>query len=375
MKRTVSFVLVLVMCLSVICSCGSKKQEPKEKTFKIMHETKFGGIYFDSTIEEFNALGYDYGDSVDIVFSNGEKLEDLPYYNGYYVDIGDPLLVAYPGYPYIEAAINYGDDPWILLGLDEECTAAITLRESGKYLRIQEARDIKYSDEQGSQSDEVFGNFRSVKVGDLKEGILYRSASPCNNEHCRAAVVDRLASEAKIGFMINLSDTNENIEQFIAEEDFSSPYFLSLYEDGKVAALGLSANFKSESFSAKLAEGLIKATENDGPYLVHCVEGKDRTGYVMMILEALAGATYSEIIDDYMLTYDNYYGININSDKERYEVIKEKNIDMMIRYMTGIGEDVDFDQISLVPYAFNLLVTMGMTDVQVTALQEKLTGK
>ncbi len=375
MKKTVSLILIMAMCLSVICSCSGKEQKPDTKTYKIMHETKFGGIYFDITIDDFNALGFKYGDSVDIVFSNGEKLEDLPYYNGYYVDIGDPLLVAYPGYLYIEAGINYGDDPWVLLGLDENCTATISLNESGKYIRIQEARDIKYSDEQGELSDAVFGNFRSVAVGDLKKDILYRSASPCNNEHCRASVVDSLARDAGIAFMINLSDTDENIEGFIAAGDFSSPYFLSLYEDGKVAALGLSANFKSDSFSAKLAEGLIKASENDGPYLVHCVEGKDRTGYVMMILEALAGASYTEIIDDYMLTYDNYYNINKDSDKERYDVIKDKNIDMMIRYMTGLAEGVDFESIDLEPFAVELLVKMGMTEEQVRTLQSKLTGK
>ena len=373
MKKIVSAILAALICFAALCGCSSKK--PELSGVKIMHETKFGGIYFDCTIEAFNALGFVYGDSVDIVFSNGQKLEDLPYYNGYYVDIGDPLLVAYPGYPYIEAAINYGDDPFLKLGLDEECSATITLRQSGKYLKVQNARDISYSDEQGAQSDIEFGNFRAVSVGNVKENILYRAASPCNNEHKRAAVVDRLSKEAGVGFMLNLSDNGEDLKAHIAKSDFDSPHFLSLYESGNVAPLGLSANFKSESFGAKLAEGLTRMADSEGPYLVHCVEGKDRTGYVMMLLEALCGASYAEIVDDYMLTYDNYYGINKQSDPERYSIIKEKNLDVMIAYMTGTKASDGFENVDLASGAKALLIRIGMTEQAVEALKNKLSGR
>ena len=115
---------------------------------------------------------------MNIAFSNGKTLEDIPYYNGYYVDIGEAVLVAYPGYPYIDAMINYGDDLYLTLELDENCTADITLCERGKYLAVQKARDIQYSDEQGEQSDIVFANFRAVNMGELKKDVLYRSASP-----------------------------------------------------------------------------------------------------------------------------------------------------------------------------------------------------
>jgi len=62
-----------------------------------IHEPKFGGSYLDITIEEFNNLGFEYGDSVDVTFSNGYKLSDIPYYNGYYTKTNEPLVVAYPG--------------------------------------------------------------------------------------------------------------------------------------------------------------------------------------------------------------------------------------------------------------------------------------
>ena len=374
MKKIFSLILALLLCFAALTSCG-KAEKPELKSSAVTHETKFGGVYFDKTIEEFNALGFEYGDSVNIAFSNGKTLEDIPYYNGYYVDIGEAVLVAYPGYPYIDAMINYGDDLYLALELDENCTADITLCERGKYLAVQKARDIQYSDEQGEQSDIVFANFRAVNMGDLKKDVLYRSASPCNDEHNRASVTDRLAAEAKIGFMLNLSDNESDILGFIAAETFDSPYFLSLFTSGKVAPLGLSANFKSESFGEKLAQGLEAVAQSEGPVLIHCVEGKDRTGYVLMLLEALCGATYGEIVDDYMLTYDNYYGINKTSDPERYDIIKEKNLDVMISYMTGTPAEDGFENVDLAKSARALLIKTGMTEDSVNRLYSRLTGK
>ncbi|MBP5237418.1 MAG: tyrosine-protein phosphatase [Clostridia bacterium] len=374
MKKIFSLILALLLCFAALTSCG-KAEKPELKSSAVTHETKFGGVYFDKTIEEFNALGFEYGDSVNIAFSNGKTLEDIPYYNGYYVDIGEAVLVAYPGYPYIDAMINYGDDLFVTLELDETCTADITLCERGKYLAVQKARDIQYSDEQGEQSDIVFANFRAVNMGDLKKDVLYRSASPCNDEHNRASVTDRLAAEAKIGFMLNLSDNESDILGFIAADTFDSPYFLSLFTSGKVAPLGLSANFKSESFGEKLAQGLEAVAQSEGPVLIHCVEGKDRTGYVLMLLEALCGASYGEIVDDYMLTYDNYYGINKTSDPERYDIIKEKNLDVMISYMTGTPAEDGFENVDLAKSARALLIKTGMTEDSVNRLYSRLTGK
>lgn len=63
--------------------------------------------------------------------------------------------------------------------------------------------------------------------------------------------------------------------------------------------------------------------ENDGPYLIHCKEGKDRTGILCTILESFAGASASEVIQDYMITYSNYYGVK--TDDAVYGIILNNN--------------------------------------------------
>ena len=211
--RSLNILLLMLFTVLALTGCSRASKEPAALAdCGILHEPEFGGIYIKNTIEEFNALGYQYGDSVDLRFSNGYVLEDLPYYNGYYVPTGEPLLIAYPGYDYIKAAISNGDDLWVTAGLSEADTASVTLREHGKYLDIQEARDIHYKDDRSLfDSDEVFANFRPPAAGCFRDGLLYRSASPCDNQHNRAPYVDSLMQDAGVRFVLNLADTDEKI--------------------------------------------------------------------------------------------------------------------------------------------------------------------
>ena len=355
-----------------------------------MHELEFGGVYLDMTIDGFNALGFAYGDSVTVTFSNGYELQDLPYYNGYYTVTGDPLLVAYPGYPYIKVCINNGDDLWKIAGLDESMTADVRLREAGRYADIQDARDIHYRDDRDEfPSDEVFANFRAVRVSGMAENVLFRSASPCDNQHKRAPYVDALCKDAGIAYILNLADNADKIAGYIAKDDFSSPYFLSLYQSGKVDPIGLNMNYGSADFRAKLTAGLQKMAKEDGPYLVHCTEGKDRTGFVCLLLEALCGASYEEIVDDYMITYDNYYQITKeetllgapmtaltgyyrldSSVGVRYRVIVENVLDPMVQSLAQ--GDPDFRTADLSRYAMRFLRDGGMSDEEILTLTEKL---
>ena len=365
-------IAALLLCMP-LGGCRSRKNTAPSVSGKaIMHEEEFGGVYIDLTIDDFNALGFAYGDSVDVTFSNGCRLEGIPYYNGYYTQTGEPLLVAYPGYPYIKACINNGDDLWALAGLKETDQAQITRAKQAAYLDIQNARDIHYEDDRDLfSSDAVFANFRSVQAGGIRENTLYRSASSCDNQHNRATYVDDLIAEAGVRYIVNLSDNEEKIQGYLSGEDFDSPYFLSLYEDGNVIPLALNMNFSSDEFRAKIVKGLTAMAEHEGPYLVHCTEGKDRTGFVCMLLEALCGASYQEIVDDYMITYDNYYGITKQDDPARYDVIVENVLDPMLRSVVGDGS-VDLKTADLSGYAEQFLRNAGMNNEQITALKERL---
>ena len=398
MKKTIALLLSLALVLQIaacdktnettVSENGSETESETAETseteagnyvtpeYGVIHEPEFGGVYIKITIFDFDdQFDISYGDSVNVHFSNGVDFIDIPYFNGYYVSPGENLLVAYPGYDYIKLACNFGEDLFETSGLTEDDTAWIELNEEGKYADIQVARDISYVDDRNLYpGDAVFANFRSCNVGNLKKNILYRSASPCDNQHNRAAYTDELCEEAGIKYILDLADNETKVQGYMASPEFNSDYFASLYENGNVGLLGLSANYNSPDFKAKLASGIIAMIEHDGPYLVHCTEGKDRTGLVCIIFEMLAGATYDEMLEDYMMTYFNYYGIARFTDPDRYRLIKENLFDDMIMMIMDVDSSYDFVNVDYTTYVEGYLMDCGMSAEQVEMLKARLIG-
>lgn len=301
----------------------------------VKEEVIYKGVYIQKTIDEFNALGFEYGDSVNIVFSNGYELKDIPYYSGYYAKPGDPLLVAYPGYEYIDACICYGESMWALSRLKDGDTADIVLNEKGKYKNLQDFFSVQYSDNRDDySSDEEFANFRCVEMGNLKHKILYRGTSPIDNKHNRAKYANDLIKQANIKYIVDLTDTEELLNKYFREKNFASNYFKELYENGKVSVTHMTANYKTKEFAKLVVKALTDMSKNEGPYYIHCVEGKDRTGFVLAVIEGLAGASYEDIVKDYMVTYENYYGITELKDKEKYDAYVKNRIDDILGYIS-----------------------------------------
>ena len=71
-------------------------------------------------------------------------------------------------------------------------------------------------------------------------------------------------------------------------------------------------------------------------YYVHCTEGKDRAGFVSALLECFMGASYDEVVADYMVTYKNYYGVEPGTDK--YEAIAASNIIKSLEKAFGVED-------------------------------------
>lgn len=340
-----------------------------------MPEEELGNVYIAITIDEFNELGFEYGDSLDIEFSNGFKAT-VPYFTGYYGKLGERVLVASPSREYVLLAENFGGPMWEATGVSEDDTVTVRLAEAGAFLDVQESFDIAYTDERADYaSDAVFANFRSISGGSLAPGLVYRSASPVNDKRGRAAYVEQLMAEAGIAFVLDLSDDEAKMDEHVAkdtQQGIDTSYFDELRAAGKVAAIGLEMDYPSATYARKLAEGLVALSEHEGPYLVHCVEGKDRTGFACMLLEALAGASYDEMLADYMITYDNYYQINQQDDPKRFDTIARTNFDTMLEHLPGM-EGADVKTADCAEPARAYLRMGGMTDEQIDALVDRIT--
>ncbi len=394
MKNKLS--MVLAAALLTLTGCGtttanttSEQSKPllnndqqASVTMKVIHETKFDSVYGEYTISQFKDAGFAFGDSVNVTFSSGFTFEDIPFYDGYYVKAGAPLIVGYPGYPHIDFATNNKGECYQNLGLKDGDTMTITLNQKGKYLTEQETFSTTYSDDREQYtSNEEFANFRAMNLSTMKENIFYRGASPVDNQHNRASYVDPLIEEAGVGFILDLADSANDMKSYLNRAGYNSPYASELYNYEDIAFLSMGSDFTAPIFQQKLATGLTELIKHDGTYYIHCTEGKDRTGFVCYLLEALTGAEYDELEHDYMVTYDNYYGINKEETKEKYDAIVDLRFKDFINFLTPthdgsyLGERASKEggvfystNTSLAEAAKQYLMEGGMTEEDVNAL-------
>ena len=372
MRKFIAFFVACAMLLSLSACTRAETSTVEAKSVKatVIEIEKYGHAVLDITTADFCAKGYSLGDVVFVRFGSFES--EMPFFDGYYTNPGGVMLRGLAPEKNIAIAINYGDlsqETGIALG----DTVEITLAENAGMLAYQELCSLKYSNDRADYSDDaVFANFRAVTVGTIGNGKLYRSASPINNAHGRASYANDFIEAAGVTAVLNLADSDEDIAEYIAAEDFNSKYYLSLYEDGKVIALDMTANFFSDKFAASVAEGLTFLAQNDPPYSIHCTEGKDRAGFTVMLLEALMGAELQAIIDDYMISFYNYYGIDKETQPERYEAVLNNNLMAMLCYVMGAESVEELEKIDLESAVTKYLLDAGMTEANILALKEKL---
>lgn len=329
---------------------------------------KYGNLDLDIKPEALYTTGLELGDVLDVTV-NGYSLE-IPFCTAYSdVNTGECVVRDNQESDILVVAINMGNFAGTY-GVEEDDVVTFTLAEKAGYLGQYQAHQLQRTNERSDYaSDEVFANFRPVVLGDIAEGVLYRTSSPVNPEIGRAAYADDLIEKAGVKTVINLADDEKAIEGYFAAEGFDSPYYKSLYEAGNVVALNMGVDYKAADFQAKLKTGLEFMIDHKGPYAFHCTEGKDRAGFTAILLEALMGATKQEIVADYMVSYENYYHVEKNS--EQYKLISEV-AEGMLRDLAGLEKDADLSKVDLQKAAEDYLTGIGLTASQISALKTNL---
>ena len=358
--------LLLAALLTAGCMPASFAEEVLSVTFEALEDPEFGAVSLGCSIAEFLNAGFDVGDSCNVELSNGFRLEDIPVYNGYYTLTGEPLICLYPGYDYPAFTYSGTGNLWTSSGAQAGDTVTVILRESGKYADVQNALSVVCSNDRNDfASDIVFSNFRELSGGKLRTGMFFRGASPIDDRNQRAACTDELIRNNGIRFILNLADTKEKAASY---PGFSGSRFEELFSGGKVACLGLSAAYRNPDYAQKLAEGFRIMMRQDQPVYIHCTEGKDRTGFVCILLEALAGADYEELLRDYMITYENYYGINETATPEKYAAMVRIRFRDMLDWLAGVPDGSDLSDRTFEKEAADYLVRAGMTETEIKAL-------
>lgn len=361
--------LFLFMLLLFTTSC--KRDNILKTTVKEID--KYGHVVLKISKDDFEEKGFKFGDVVEIEINKTKY--SMPYFSGYYVDEGEYVLYGSNKNNAVSICINYGNfsnDTNTISG-DQ---VIIRMLEKEGMLGVQITSSLVHSNYLTDfESEEVFSNFRMVTSGNIKENILYRSASPINNKHLRASITNKLIAEVGIKTVANLADNKEIIYEAALSSDFNSEYYVELYENNHVHFFPLTLNFRSDEFARLATEAVIYISENDGPYLVHCTEGDYRTDFVIMLITLLMGATVEEICEDYMLTYKNYYNITKESDPTKYNNILEGFCMESLRTIANVEKGGDISGVNFEQSAEDFLLEHGMTTEQIQTLKEKLVHK
>jgi hypothetical protein len=245
------------------------------------------------------------------------------------------------------------------------------MKQKGGSLDVQTAMSMKYSNdrsEYSTLSDAEFANARAVKGGNIASGILYRSSSPFCNDINRANYVSEYLESEKVNTVLNLADTEEKMASYDMP-----PYSRKFWDEGSVILCPLKANPMAEDYNNQLIAALKELPSYPAPYVVHCMEGKDRTGYVCALLEGLCGATYEEMVADYLITYDNYYQITPEKDRDVCNTLVSLKLNPCLMYYAGVNDETQLPSVDYAKAFSDYLFSHGMSHEQLDALVQALT--
>ena len=349
---------------------------PESYTVAIRDIRKHGNVILDTDFETMNAHGMEIGDI--ITATVGEKSFCLPIGTAHAdVDSGSMLCRFDTEDNEVSLAINMGSFA-SEAGVGEKHSieeapgyrwdvyigeVTLALKEKQGYRAEYDARNLTRTNERADYpalTDEEFSNFRAVAATGIREDWLYRSSTPIEpalgrNEYAMAAM-----EKAGIRAVINLDDSVDEMKSYPA-------YPGSWYSRCAVVNPEMTYDFGTGEFAGKVKQSVLFLLENDGPFLIHCKEGKDRTGILCAILECFAGASAEEVTGDYMLTYANFYGI-LPGDGA-YDVILSNNL---VKTLCGLYGIDSLDGTDLQKEAADYLLSTGLDETQLHQLAAKL---
>ena len=389
--------------MALLTAChreGPEKQSLPEISGTIVEVNGYGQPIPSFTPAQMSEVGFDYADLVNVKIGDKVVLNNVPYVSSFNeVAILGPSYVDYNarGDDFGFAMLN-GDFHYYIGGeVGDKVT--MTLAEKGGYQQTYDLMKSVYPVERRSnETAEQYANFRMVTTTGVAPGVLYRSSNPlnCVNNPSRYDVVDSLTRQIGIKTEIDLADTPEKVEKYMATEGYASTYCPALYKAGTTIACGMMANTFCDDFKTRLGKAVQFMISHEPPYLIHCNEGKDRCGFVSMLFEALCGASIDELRRDYMVTMLNFY--QIPDGGESYALRQSLSIDRMIwlmcnedaledykkiKWETIDVSDIDWDGlgfyktqlqgVTLQASAAGYLRECGLDDTQIASLRSILT--
>ena len=376
-------IILPALCGLLFAACRSLPPPPQVITALSGPDRidKYGGLHFDITAGEFLTNGFAVSDAVVVALAGNEV--SMPVVATYrQVAPGEFALVASPEPTRpLFATIFYGDAA-TRLGIAHKLTTdggglqvwqpasdlvfplpvTIRLERKGEASATDTATEptrTNVRSDYPNLTDAQFANFRAVGAPDLATGVLYRSSSPIDPVLGRHTFADAAAKAAGIRSVVNMVNS--------ADEAHALPGWSGSYAAGCATFFRpMAVDVSAPDFATGIADSFRFIATNATPCLLHCKEGKDRTGFACALLELLFGATLDEAAADYLETFRNYYGQSPDSP----EGVRSR--EAFLGLLRRAFRLKDLDGADLRAAARDYLLRAGLTPDEFSALEARL---
>ncbi len=248
--------------------------------------------------------------------------------------------------------VSIDDDVWIFLthkrGYQKEYNAH-------QYLDSDDRSDFS--------SDEQFSNFRELTIGEIREHTFYRSSNPLYYEIYpnRSIYAAKMLEKYHIASIINLENTKKQVLKRFKEEP--DTLYKKMWDEKRVYQKHLTTDMNSVEFVDQMIECFRKMIKLPTPILIHCNQGKNRTGCICAWIGALMGASYDEIVRDFMVSYTFLH--QVDEQQKDWNILIKGNIEKHLK-MTFL--DRRYKRRNPRKYVREYLAGRGMTEEEMDLL-------
>lgn len=337
----------------------------------------FEDLRISSSVHDFKAAGFQYGDLVEYCFNDedgGEHRHTVPFVSNCLISgLNQGCICDYEkSGKAISICLGFTKDYDDLDMNDKRLIGAdivFTIHQKNGWREINDKLSVgaKNTYESVGRNKYTYVNMRDIKrvsTNIFNSGItsntIYRTSSPYDSlynnkrysvaDSCVGDIINSSTDHYKKTILVSLNHDNADLQDFynLRRNDGTAPNFCKLMNSTvgsqrHVIGVNVGDNFfsvKNKERIAKLFKDLINAIEElnyEGYTIIFCdTEGSIRTGIVIFLLEALLDSSHrvdlKTLINDYMLSFANYYNIiqNDSSADDRASLMKDFTINRIL---------------------------------------------
>lgn len=386
MKSRVPLVLltitiVILSSFSAVFAVTTYDDTPSHRDIEITVKEldNFNNCLFSEPDSFFTDAGYGPGDFVKVTLPNGNRINAM-FNDSYRCYMPMEFFFAMePGTPITFGLFDY--DSTAATGLKVGDTMLISFNY---HINVEDTFKHLSPPIKNNASDyncyENFCNFRAVNIGNILPDTIYRSCGYVNpTTNSRAEALNELYERYGIEYEISLSASDLSYSRYYWDHP-TDTYLHDIYANERTAIIEMNTDLFLHHEQNR--ETFLALINSPGKVCLHCDWGKDRTGFLFMMLEAVAGASNREIADDYLQSFISLY--DVEEWTTEYAIILETNVkrsmylfqdlSVLEHYSSIDWSTIDLEHLDYGKILRNYIRQYVLNDSEYAALYERLTG-